>query len=132
MNAIVEQEPVVDTWSIPRRCSRRSPPSAPHFQARPRVLALIHAIHQPRRPVTTRIVYINTPTPFFLDGGAVNFRLIAEQWDRIGQFYAAFPRRTRHRVGRPAEAVAAGETPAAAAGRRGPGATPPRFVALNS
>ena len=22
---------------------------------------------------------------------AVNFRLIAEQWDRIGQFYAAFP-----------------------------------------
>ena len=23
--------------------------------------------------------------------GAVNFRLIAEQWDRIGQFYAAFP-----------------------------------------
>ena len=22
---------------------------------------------------------------------AVNFRLIAQQWDRIGQFYAAFP-----------------------------------------
>ena len=22
---------------------------------------------------------------------AVNFRLIAEQWDRIGQFYTAFP-----------------------------------------
>ncbi len=22
---------------------------------------------------------------------SVNFRLLAEQWDRIGQFYAAFP-----------------------------------------
>ena len=28
---------------------------------------------------------------------AVNFRRIAEQWDRIGQFYAAFPRATPRR-----------------------------------
>ena len=35
---------------------------------------------------------------------AVNFRLVAEQWDRIGQFYAAFPAGPRHGVGRPAEA----------------------------
>ena len=30
--------------------------------------------------------------------------LIAEQWDRIGQFYAAFPAGARHGVGRPAAA----------------------------
>ena len=35
---------------------------------------------------------------------AVNFRLIAEQWDRIGQFLRGVPRGARHRDGRPAEA----------------------------
>ena len=35
---------------------------------------------------------------------AVNFRVIAEQWDRIGQFLRGVPRGARHGVGRPAEA----------------------------
>jgi len=47
---------------------------------------------------------------------AVNFRLVAEQWDRIGQFYAAFP---------------AGHATASASPARVPGAAPARSPAAS-